>query len=119
MNKATAKLFPIADTPQAMLDLGEEGVREKIKTIGLFNAKAKNVIALSRLLIERHAGEVPRDRDALEALPGARSTLVLLFPNRHQKATMAQMELVAANPHRLLLLPQSDLAASIRWLAEA
>ena len=70
VNKATAKLFPIADTPQAMLDLGEEGVREKIKTIGLFNAKAKNVIALSRLLIERHAGEVPRDRDALEALPG-------------------------------------------------
>ena len=70
VNKATAKLFPIADTPQAMLDLGEEGVRKKIKTIGLFNAKAKNVIALSRLLIERHAGEVPRDRDALEALPG-------------------------------------------------
>ena len=70
VNKATAKLFPIADTPQAMLDLWEEGVLEKIKTIGLFNAKAKNVIALSRLLIERHAGEVPRDRDALEALPG-------------------------------------------------
>ena len=70
VNKATAKLFPVADTPHAMLALGEEGVREKIKTIGLFNAKAKNVIALSRLLIERHGGEVPRDRDALEALPG-------------------------------------------------
>ncbi|MCR9177939.1 MAG: endonuclease III [Alphaproteobacteria bacterium] len=70
VNKATARLFPVADTPRAMLDLGEEGVREKIKTIGLFNAKAKNVIALSRLLIERHGGEVPRDRDALEALPG-------------------------------------------------
>lgn len=55
---------------------------------------------------------------ALEALPGARSTLVLLCPNRHQKAMLAQMELVAANPHRLLLLPQSDLAASLRWLAE-
>lgn len=70
VNKATAKLFPVADTPQAMLELGEEGVRERIKTIGLFNAKAKNVIALSQLLIERHGGEVPRDRDALEALPG-------------------------------------------------
>jgi endonuclease-3 len=66
VNKATARLFPIADTPQAMLDLGEEGVRDKIKTIGLFNAKAKNVIALSQLLIARHAGEVPRDRDAFD-----------------------------------------------------
>ena len=56
---------------------------------------------------------------ALEALPGERSTLVLLCPNRQQKAMLAQMELVAANPHRLLLLPQSDLAASLRWLAEA
>jgi len=56
---------------------------------------------------------------AVEALPGTRSTLVLLCPNRHQKATLAQMELVAANPHRLLLLPQSDLAGSLRWLAEA
>jgi len=56
---------------------------------------------------------------AVEALPGARGTLVLLCPSRHQKATLAQMELVAANPHRLLLLPQSDLAGSLRWLAEA
>lgn len=70
VNKATARLFPVADTPQAMLALGEEGVREHIKTIGLFNAKAKNVIALSQILIDKHGGEVPRDRDALEALPG-------------------------------------------------
>ena len=70
VNKATAKLFAVADTPQKMLALGEEGLIEHIKTIGLFRAKAKNVIGLSRLLIERHNGKVPHDRAALEALPG-------------------------------------------------
>ncbi len=70
VNKATKRLFEIADSPEKMLALGEEGVREHIKTIGLFNAKAKNVIGLSRLLVERHGGEVPRTRKALEALPG-------------------------------------------------
>lgn len=70
VNKATKTLFAMADTPEAMLTLGEDGVREHIKTIGLFNAKAKNVIALSRQLIENHGGQVPRDRAALEALPG-------------------------------------------------
>jgi len=70
VNKATAKLFEVADSPQKMLELGEEGLIAHIKTIGLFRAKAKNVIALSRLLLERHDGEVPRAREALEALPG-------------------------------------------------
>ncbi|MBR1216760.1 endonuclease III [Bradyrhizobium sp. U87765 SZCCT0131] len=70
VNKATRNLFPIADTPQKMLALGEERVRDAIKTIGLYRNKARNVIALSQLLIERHGGEVPRDREALEALPG-------------------------------------------------
>ena len=70
VNKATAKLFEVADTPQKMLALGEEGVRRYILTIGLFNMKAKNVVALSRLLIERHGGVVPEDREALQALPG-------------------------------------------------
>ena len=70
VNKATKDLFPVADTPAKMLALGEAGLKRYIKTIGLFNTKAKNVIALSRLLIEKHGGEVPRDRDALEALPG-------------------------------------------------
>src|SRR5574337_1076465 len=70
VNKATKDLFPIADTPEKMVALGEAGLKRYIKTIGLFNTKAKNVIALSKLLIERHGGEVPRDRDALEALPG-------------------------------------------------
>ena len=70
VNKATRKLFARARTPAAMRALGEEGLRECIKTIGLFNAKAKNVIATCRILDERYAGQVPRERDALEALPG-------------------------------------------------
>ena len=70
VNKATGPLFRVADTPEKMVDLGEAKLRDYIKTIGLFNAKAKNVIALSVLLMENHGSEVPRDRDALEALPG-------------------------------------------------
>ena len=70
VNKATKELFKIADTPQKMLDLGLEGLKEHIRTIGLYNSKAKNVMALSRLLMEEHDGAVPQDRDALERLPG-------------------------------------------------
>ena len=70
VNKATRRLYPIANTPQAILDLGEEALKQHISTIGLFNTKAKNVMALCRLLLEQHAGEVPRSREALEALPG-------------------------------------------------
>ena len=70
VNKATGPLFKVAETPEKMLALGENRVRNYIKTIGLFNAKAKNVIALSRLLIEEHGSEIPRDREALENLPG-------------------------------------------------
>src|SRR5512132_476842 len=70
VNKAPESLFREADTPAKMLALGEERLRERIKTIGLFNTKAQNVSALSRALVERHGGEVPHDREALEALPG-------------------------------------------------
>ena len=70
VNKATKKLFPVARTPEKMLALGEEGLKRYIATIGLYNAKAKNVIATSRALIEQHGGKVPRTREALEALPG-------------------------------------------------
>ncbi len=70
VNKATARLYPVANTPQAILDLGEEKLREYIKTIGLYQTKARNVIALCRQLLELHGGEVPRDREALQALPG-------------------------------------------------
>jgi len=70
VNKATPALFVIADTPEKMVALGEEHVREAIKTIGLFRSKAKNIVALSQLLIERHGGETPRTREELMALPG-------------------------------------------------
>ncbi len=70
VNKATRALFRKVDTPQAMLDLGEEGLKEHIKTIGLFNSKAKNVIALSQILVDEHGGAVPDNRDALVKLPG-------------------------------------------------
>lgn len=70
VNKATAKLFEIADTPEKMLSLGEEGLTEQIKTIGLFRQKAKNVIKLSRILVDEYGGEVPNSRAALQSLPG-------------------------------------------------
>ena len=70
VNKATPALFAQADTPEKMVKLGEAKVRELIKTIGLYRTKAKNVVALSRILVEQHGGEVPRSREALEALPG-------------------------------------------------
>ena len=70
VNAATATLFAVAPTPQAMLALGLAGLKRHIRTIGLFNTKAANVLALSRQLLERHGGEVPADRAALEALPG-------------------------------------------------
>ena len=70
VNKATAELFKIADTPQKMLDLGEEHLIEHIKTIGLYRNKAKNVIKLSRILVDDYGGEVPNSRAALESLPG-------------------------------------------------
>ena len=70
VNKATARLYPVANTPRQLLDLGEERLRDYIRTIGLYQTKAKNVIALCRLLLERHGGQVPRDRASLEALPG-------------------------------------------------
>ena len=70
VNKATRRLFQEVTTPEEMVALGEESLKEHIKTIGLFNSKAKNVIALSAMLVANHGGEVPEDRDALEALPG-------------------------------------------------
>ncbi len=70
VNQATKKLFAIANTPDAILQLGEDGLKEHIRTIGLFNTKAKNIIKTCKLLLQRHAGEVPRERAALEALPG-------------------------------------------------
>ena len=90
VNKATATLFEAAATPTAMVALGEEGVASHIRRIGLWQGKAKNVVALSRLLIERHGGEVPNDRAALEALPGVgRKTANVVLNIAFGQETMA------------------------------
>jgi len=90
VNKATRRLFQLADTPDKMLALGEAGVREQIKTIGLFNAKAKNVIALSEILLRDHGGEVPADREVLETLPGVgRKTANVVLNMAFGQPTMA------------------------------
>src|SRR6202012_5821077 len=70
VNAATRKLFPVANTPEAIFKLGEDGVKPYLKTVGLYNAKTKNLIGLCKQLIELHGGQVPADREALEALPG-------------------------------------------------
>ena len=90
VNKATGPLFAVADTPQKMAALGEEKVRDYIKTIGLFRTKAKNVVALSQQLIERFGGEVPQDRAALESLPGVgRKTANVVASIAFGEATIA------------------------------
>lgn len=90
VNRATRGLFAAARTPAGILALGEDGVRRHIRTLGLFNAKAKNVIATCRLLLERHGGEVPAEREALEALPGVgRKTANVVLNTAFGQPTMA------------------------------
>lgn len=90
VNKATAKLFPVANTPQAIYDLGVDGLKEYIKTIGLYNSKAENVIKLCRQLLDEHGGEVPDNREALEALPGVgRKTANVVLNTAFRQPTMA------------------------------
>ena len=90
VNKATRRLFPVANTPAKILALGEDGLKPYIATIGLFNAKAKNVIATCAILLEKYDGEVPRDREALEALPGVgRKTANVVLNVAFGQPTMA------------------------------
>ncbi|MDD2737557.1 MAG: endonuclease III [Methylomonas lenta] len=90
VNKATAKLFPVANTPQAILALGEEGLKEYIKTIGLFNSKAANIIKLCESLLSQHHGEVPQTREALEALAGVgRKTANVILNTAFGQPTIA------------------------------
>ncbi len=90
VNKATAKLFPVANTPQAILALGEEGLKEYIKTIGLFNAKGANIIKLCQRLIDVHNGEVPETREELEALAGVgRKTANVILNTAFGQPTIA------------------------------
>lgn len=90
VNKATARLFPVANTPETILELGESGLKRYIKTIGLFNSKAKNIIGLCRLLLEKHGGTVPRTRTELEALPGVgRKTANVILNTAFGEPTIA------------------------------
>ncbi len=90
VNKATAKLYPVARTPQAILDLGTAGLKQYIKTIGLYNSKADNIIKTCRLLLAEHGGEVPRTRAALEALPGVgRKTANVILNTAFGEPTIA------------------------------
>ena len=90
VNKATAQLFPVANTPQAILALGEAGLKRYIRTIGLFNSKAKHIVAACRILVERHGGQVPENREALEALPGVgRKTANVILNTAFGQPTIA------------------------------
>ena len=112
VNKATRKLFPVANTPQAILDLGEEGLKRYISTIGLFNAKAKNVIAACRLLVEKHGSVVPEDRAALEALPGVgRKTANVVLNTAFGQPTMAVDTHIFRVSNRTGLAPGKDVRA--------
>ncbi|NVK01842.1 MAG: endonuclease III [Oceanospirillaceae bacterium] len=90
VNKATRKLYPIANTPQGIIDLGIDGLKEKIKTIGLFNTKAENLMKTCHMLVDLHGGEVPQTREALEALPGVgRKTANVILNTAFGQPTMA------------------------------
>lgn len=102
VNRATEALFKLADTPQKMLDLGEENLKEHIKTIGLFNNKAKNIMLLSRQLVEKFGGEVPADRDALTQLAGVgRKTANVVMNVWYHQPTLAVDTHVMRIAHRL------------------
>jgi endonuclease-3 len=112
VNKATRKLYPVAGTPQAILDLGEEGLKRYISTIGLFNAKAKNVIALCRILVEQYDGEVPTTREALEALPGVgRKTANVVLNTAFGQPTIAVDTHIFRVSNRTGLAPGKDVRA--------
>jgi endonuclease III len=112
VNLATRVLFKHARTPEAILQLGVEGLSKYIRTIGLFNTKAKNVIATCRILIEQHGGEVPRTREALEALPGVgRKTANVILNTAFGEPTMAVDTHIFRVANRIGLAPGKDVRA--------
>ena len=112
VNKATAKLYPVANTPQQILALGEAGLKKYIKTIGLYNSKAKNVIAACRILIEQHDSEVPEDRTALEALPGVgRKTANVVLNVAFGQPTIAVDTHIFRVSNRTGIAPGKDVLA--------
>jgi endonuclease-3 len=123
VNKATGLLFVRANTPEAMLELGEPGLKEYIKTIGLYNSKAKNIIAACRLLMERHGGRVPEDRAALEALPGVgRKTANVVLNTAFGHPTIAVDTHIFRVANRTGLAPGKNVLEVerklLRWVPE-
>jgi endonuclease-3 len=112
VNLATRRLFARAPTPEAMMDLGEEAIADEIRTIGLYRNKAKNTAQLSRLLLERHGGEVPHDRAALEALPGVgRKTANVVLNTAFGEPTIAVDTHLFRLANRTGLAPGKDVVA--------
>ncbi|GAB4166411.1 MAG: endonuclease III [Rhodocyclaceae bacterium] len=120
VNRATRELFPIAGTPQAMVALGEERLAAHIASIGLFRTKAKNIIAMSRQILDRHAGEVPTTRAALEALPGVgRKTANVVLNIAFGEPAIAVDTHIFRVANRTGLAPGKDVAEVERRLLEA
>jgi len=112
VNKAMRRMYPVANTPAKVLALGEEGVTEYIKTIGLFRTKAKNVIATCRILVDQYGGEVPDDREALEALPGVgRKTANVILNTAFGHPTIAVDTHIFRVSNRTGLAPGKDVRA--------
>ena len=110
VNKATDHLFKVANTPQAMLDLGLDGLKEHIKTIGLYNSKAKNVIAAAQMLVSEHNGIVPDNREALEALPGVgRKTANVVLNTAFRQIAMAVDTHIFRWSNRTRVAPGKDV----------
>jgi len=110
VNLATRRLYPAANTPEAMLALGVNGVKKHIRTIGLFNTKAKNVIATCRMLVEQHGGEVPQTRESLEALPGVgRKTANVVLNTAFRQETMAVDTHIFRVSNRTRIAPGKDV----------
>jgi endonuclease III len=112
VNKATRRLYPVANTPQRILDLGEEKLKKYISTIGLFNTKAKNVIAAAHILVDQYGGEVPRSREALESLPGVgRKTANVVLNTAFGEPTIAVDTHIFRVSNRTGLAPGKDVRA--------
>jgi endonuclease III len=112
VNKAMRKMFPVANTPQGLLELGEAGVTEYIKTIGLYRTKAKNVVATSRILLEQYGGQVPAEREALEGLPGVgRKTANVVLNTAFGQPTIAVDTHIFRVANRTGLAPGKDVRA--------
>jgi endonuclease III len=120
VNKATARLFPVANTPQAILKLGLRGLKRYIKTIGLFNTKAANILKTSKMLVEQHGGEVPRTREALEELPGVgRKTANVILNTAFGEPTIAVDTHIFRVANRTGLAPGHNVREVENRLVEA